>query len=152
MDTETKTYEIAYLIDTAAGEDGVLGIAGNITSKIQELNGVIEKIEEPKLRRLAYPVKKHKNAYFGWTSFSTDPAGVNDLKKRIRSDEKMVIRFLLIEIPKKVIELRKRAKIIKQRIERPHPVKFSAKEAAPQTQEKVSMEELDKKLEEILNK
>ena len=56
MDREPKTYEIAYLINADLPEDEAFGVAGKVTGFIQDVHGVVGRIEEPKKRRLTYPL------------------------------------------------------------------------------------------------
>lgn len=122
--------------------------AGKLTSLIEEAKGMIRKVEEPKKRHLAYPVKKQLSAYFGWTTFSMAPEFVPGLEKKLRGQEQF-LRFSLVE---EEIEVKKPFVL---RTMRPQPVRPRAiPREAPKagTEEKLDLEALDKKLEEILGK
>ncbi|KKU52555.1 MAG: hypothetical protein A3A28_01200 [Candidatus Sungbacteria bacterium RIFCSPLOWO2_01_FULL_47_32] len=150
METEPKNYEIAYLITPEVGEDGVFGVAGKVTSLIQDANGAVSKIEEPKKRRLAYHLGKHRFAYFGWTTFSMYPEQVEVLKKKLNFEEKSLLRFLVVFVPKRVHEYVRRTPFQK----RPDKPQGTTPAIPRETEEKERMNiaELDKKLEEILGK
>lgn len=152
MSAENKSYEIAYLISAEIPEDEVFGVAGKITSAIQDAHGLVGRIEEPKKRRLAYPIHTnghHTHAYFGWTRATMIPERLKDLEKKLKL-EKNLIRYLIVEeVKRPVYEPRFRP-------ERPRvaPLRLDEVKAfepqAPKEEDKMKLEELDKRLEEIL--
>src|SRR3990170_8619397 len=150
METEVKNYEIAYLISPAVREEDVFGVVGKITSLIQESRGLVHKIDEPKRVKLAYPIKKQTWAHFGWTAFSADGEGAQQLKKKLSRDAS-VLRYLIVSIPQKKLRDLRRPPRSRIRIERPTPVMRPATPEAEE-QEKKQIAEIDKKLEEILGK
>ena len=83
MDIEPKNYEISYLISPNVSEEQIFGVAGKITSLIQDAKGIANKIEEPKKIKLAYPVQKQRMAYFGWTTFAMLPENLEEFKKKL---------------------------------------------------------------------
>ncbi len=168
METDVKSYEIAYLINPDVPEEGVFGEAGKITGFVQDAHGLVGKIEEPKKRKLTYPVKKFKNAYFGWTTFSVAPERVGDIEKRMKA-EPAIIRYMLSEeIKHPVYEFRPRPTRPRQNdsvglaaggppIEHFEPETQLGEvkpfePAAPKEEDQTKNEELDKRLEEILGK
>lgn len=96
MDTEAIKYEIAYIISPKVAEDDVVRISGIITRIIEDLHGVVRHVHEPVKRRLAYPIEKDKNAYFGYTTFSMAPEAAKEISKKLQF-EKEVLRFLMVE-------------------------------------------------------
>ncbi len=153
MSDEVKSYEIAYLINPDVSEDEVFGQAGKITSFIQDTHGLVGRIEEPKRRRLAYPINKFREAYFGWTVFAIAPERLAEIEKRVKA-EKHVIRFLIAEEVKRPIpEFRPPRPRREPRFVRPPlgEIKPFAPQA-PKEEDKTKIEELDKRLEEILGK
>ena len=151
MDSEAKNYELAYILSTAIPEDGVLAAAGKLTAAIEEARGMVKRAETPKKRRLAYAIKKEQNGYFGWTSFGMAPAGIAALEKKIK-EEKNLLRHLIVEeeIETRIPFVRpigaRRAPAPQKSLLAPAP----APKAMPE--EKLDLEALDKKLEEILGK
>ncbi len=157
MDAEAKNYEIAYLINPDIPEDGVFGEAGKITGFIQDARGVVGRIEEPKKRELAYPIGKRSGAYFGWTTFTAAPEKIVEIEKRLKL-EKDILRFLIVEeVKRPVYEFRARPRELAGRSVRRAPVaRLDTAEAfvpqAPKEEDRAKIEELDKRLEEILGK
>src|SRR3989338_7953569 len=99
-----KNYEIAYLLSLLVPENEVATYAGKLTSLIGDQGGVVKRVEEPKARRLAYPVKKERSAYFGYTTFVMAKEAINDLKKKLAFETK-ILRFLIVEEEEKSIPM-----------------------------------------------
>ena len=153
MDSEVKNYEIAYLIHPDIVEDEVFGEAGKITSFVQEVHGLVGRIGEPKKRRLAYPIKKFRDAYFGWTKFTIAPERIAEIEKKLKLG-KNLIRYLIIEdVKRPLAEFRPRREPTLRRVlppSRPPVTPFVPE--PPKEEDRMKIEELDKKLEEILGK
>ncbi|MDO8600406.1 MAG: 30S ribosomal protein S6 [bacterium] len=152
MDSDTKNYEIAYLISPSASEDEVFGVAGKISGYIQEAHGAIKKVEEPKKIRLAYFIKKHLDAYFGWTTFSIHPDNLAVFEKKVK-EEKGIMRHLLVLHDERITHARPQPIRLKEIARAPQapavrPVTPTPKEEKPE----MDIAALDKKLEEILGK
>lgn len=151
MDPKAKNYELAYVLSSSIPEDGVLAASGKLTALIEETGAMVRRAETPKKRRLSYEIKKETNGYFGWTTFNAAPAGVAALEKKIK-ENKDLLRHLIVE------------EEIETRIPYARPLgirrvpaaqKLPASSAAADGQapeEKLDIEALDKKLEEILGK
>lgn len=153
MDIEPKNYEISYLISPNVSEEEVFSVAGKITSLIQNAKGIANKVEEPKKIKLAYPINKQRNAYFGWTTFSMLPENLEQFKKKIKLEEKSILRFLIVYLPKKVLELRNRPVYQpRPKTEKPLAPTYKPAPREAEKQEAVDITALDKKLEEILGK
>lgn len=153
MDSEVKNYEIAYLINPDVPEDEAFGVAGKITSAIQEGHGVVGRIEEPKKRKLAYAIRKFGNAYFGWTTFTIAPEHLTDVEKKIKAEPQVLRRLIVEEVKRMVPEYRPR---VGRPMRRPALPRLEEVKpfvpAAPKEEDKAKLEELDKRLEEILGK
>lgn len=142
METDARHYEIAYLISPLVSEENVFGEAGKITGFLQDTHGVLGHIEEPKKIRLSYPIKKFREAHFGWTRFFIHPKYIADLEKKLTREE-TIIRYLIVEAEEEPVVTR---------LPKPRPEPRAEKPAPPQPEEKIDIEELDKRLEEILGK
>lgn len=145
MEIGSKNYEIAYLVSPQTPEEDVFGEAGKITGFIQDAKGFVGHIEEPRKIRLAYPIKKQKEAYFGWTSFNMTPEGLGNLEKKLKL-EKAIFRYLTVIAEEEPFRPRLPRRAPSTKIVSLAP----AEGAAPE--EKINIEELDKRLEEILGK
>ncbi len=167
METAIKSYEIAYLINPDVPEEGVFGEAGKITGFVQDAHGLIGKIEEPKKRKLTYPIKKLKSAYFGWTTFSVAPERIGDIEKRVKAEPGIIRYMISEEIKHPVREFRPRPSRLPTGQAGPSggPARSDHTQpeaqlgevkpfepALPKEEDRTKNEELDKRLEEILGK
>lgn len=144
---ESKNYELSYLFPPSITEGEILIRVNKLSSLIEENKGIILATDEPKKRHLAYPVNKQKEAYFGWITFSMAPENIAGLSKGLKSQEGL-LRHLLIEkkvetIPRHILRVIP-SQPAKPRITLPKGIERQA--------EKLDLEALDKKLEEILGK
>ena len=148
MDSEAKNYELAYLLSPSLPEDEVLGYAGKLSGVIEEQKGAIRHVEPPKRRKLAYPIHKEGTAYFGWTTFAAAPAAIAQIEKKVK-EMPQILRHLTVEE-----EIETRRPIFRPL--QPRMASGTANPAAPheaeKPEEKLDLEALDKKLEEILGK
>lgn len=148
MASDTKNYEFAYLLSPSLSEEEVLSQAGKLTSLVEESKGMIRKVEEPKKRHLAYPIKKQNSAFFGWTTFSMAKEFAPALEKKLRGQEQ-ILRYMLVEEE----EITTRPFMLRTIPARPRPLQsHPIPREAPKVDEKLDLEALDKKLEEILGK
>lgn len=148
MDSETKNYELAYLLSPALPEEKILEYAGKMSGAIEEEKGIIRHMETPRKRRLAYPIKKEASAYFGWTTFAMAPAAVAQIEKKVKETPQL-LRHLIVEE-----EIETRRPMLRPLSPRPvagQPRPIIPREAE-RPEEKLDLEALDKKLEEILGK
>lgn len=151
MNPDQKNYEFAYLLRPSVPEAEVSAVVAKLAAIIQEHNGTIRRQEEPRKRQLAYPVKKERLAYFGWITFSASPEVLAGLKKKL-AGETEVLRPLLVE------EDMTKYSLPPRRTYTPRPTPSQAKLSArpglaeETPAEKLDLDELDKKLDEILGK
>lgn len=149
MDGNSKNYEVGYLLAPSMTEEEALARAGEVSSVIEAEHGMIRHLETPKKRKLAYEVKKQSTAYFGWTTFNAGSDAIARIGKKIR-EMPMVLRHMITE---EQIETRKpfiRPFAPRPMAGMPAPKAIPREEQRPD--EKLDLEALDKRLEEILGK
>ena len=151
MDEITKpfSYEIAYLLSPNIETEHVLTAAGDVTKAIESVGGTIQYVAEPKRRKLAFPIKKAEQAYFGYTDFMVPASKILLLKKGIEL-QKNILRYLVVK-PEKVSRRSKERTYARPFVKREvHPTYTKKPEA--RSEEKIDIGEIDKRLDEILNK
>ena len=151
MDSETKNYELAYMLSSSIPEEGVLTASAKLTAAIEEAHGMIKRAETPKKRRLAYTIKKEDNGYFGWTTFTMARDAIGALDKKINENLDL-LRHLIVEeeIETRIPYVRSLAPRRMAAVQKSAAVPAVPSEPIPE--EKLDLEALDKKLEEILGK
>jgi len=129
-------YELAYLISPELPEEELKSLQEKINSLIQKGAGVLNEIKLPIKKKLAYPIKKQREAFLINFNFYLEPEKLGSLEKELKS-EKKILRYLILAKPKiKIAKVRKR------------PTKVISK--IPVKEKKVGLKEIEKKLEEIL--
>lgn len=138
-------YELTYLIHPQADYK-------NIT---EETKALVEKLEckvvEPTnspfssaVKRLSYPIEHQTSTYYHTVRFENEGEAIAKLEKELKFN-KNIVRYLVVKIPKEALELKKAT-------ERVEPKKPSEPTKKSPEKDKVKIEELDKKLDEILDK
>jgi len=131
-----KLYELTYLISPELPEEELKSLQERINSLIQKEKGVLSGVKIPIKKKLAYPIKKQREAFLTDLSFYLEPDKLGSLEKELKS-EKKILRYLILARPKsKIVKVRKR------------PTKVISK--IPAKEKKVELKEIEKKLEEIL--
>ncbi|MDP3771914.1 MAG: 30S ribosomal protein S6 [bacterium] len=156
MESEPRSYELAYLLSPSIPEEEALGHTHKLNNLIEEVKGLIQHAEQPSRYRLAYRVKKERNAYFGWTAFRCEPMQIASLEKRLQTIPEL-LRFMVIQQDEHKQKLRQ-MKPFDAAIARPAMPPRTQQQTlvilreADKTDDKLDLEALDKKLEEILGK
>lgn len=134
-----NTYQLTILISPEVQEDSLNPVLGKIAEAVQKLGGIVEQQDIQKKIQLAYPIQKQREAYRAILNFAMDPKEVEAFQKLVHG-QKEVLRSLLSLAPKVKVEI-------------PTLAKASTKPARPAggpvEEEKMSIEDIDKKLEEI---
>jgi len=91
MEKEVKAYEISFLVREEEDVQVVIKHLSAISADIVN-EGPITRI------RLAYPIEKENEAYFGFIHFTADPALCSRLTNELEIDPK-VIRSLIVTPP-----------------------------------------------------
>ena len=122
-----------------------------------QIGGKVQKSSTPELKGLAYPIRKpnekFNKGFFATLCFdSQNPQKFENLREQLRLD-KALLRYLLLKTEKVAEE--KKAPIKRTIKRKPAEIKKSLPKIDTQKilppDEKAKLEEIDKKLEEILN-
>lgn len=89
-------YELGYHLSPEIPEAELTPATNKIKSLIEKLNGEV-KFGDVKKRRLAYPLQKHVESYFGFVKFILEPEKMEKLKNELKLD-KQVLRFLFLSL------------------------------------------------------
>lgn len=154
-DKDNKLYEVAYLISPAYSEEEAQSFQQSLKNHVQSLGGLIDPPTggegEIIKRRLFYPIQKMTEAYLSSFRLLLAPEKTADLKAKLNSKE--VLRSLLIQTK------RQPPRTYRQRITKitteESLTPITPKHAVPKQADvrpAANIEEIDKKLEEILGK
>ncbi len=135
-------YELSFWLKPQLEEEEVLQKISQIQRIIQEEGGYNVEASLPKLKLLAYPIKKETSGYFIYIQFEISPEKLLAVEKKLKQEQD-ILRYLIVKREKRKTSLfspvrkKKERKTISTRTE---PEKITA----------VDLQELDKKLDEIL--
>jgi small subunit ribosomal protein S6 len=138
-------YELTYIINPLLGELDLNAAAEKVRSFVNGLGGQIKKEMVGEKRKLSYPIKKQTHGFYVTAEFEIEPEKLSELEKFLKTNGD-ILRHLVINLAERKIE--KPAK----RPFRPKPAVIPSVAAPLKAEkvEKVKIEELDKKLEELL--
>jgi small subunit ribosomal protein S6 len=131
-----NNYELTYLISPELSEEEAKNIQEKTISLLQKEGGALNEVKLPIKKKLAYLIKKQREAFLCDFNFYLEPEKLGGLEKVLKS-EKKILRYLILAKPKiKITKVRKRQiKVISN---------------VPAKEKKVELKEIEKKLEEIL--
>lgn len=104
---DQKTYELGYLLSPLVAAEAVAEtVEKEIKKVLSTVKAQIKSEVVPKMRQLAYPIKKiveHKGstfaeAYFGAVVFVAEPSAVVEIEVKLKKSA-VLIRHLLITLP-----------------------------------------------------
>ncbi|MBU1176909.1 MAG: 30S ribosomal protein S6 [Patescibacteria group bacterium] len=155
---ENKLYHLTCLFDTSTNTEKINQIIEETRQIITSNEGTtLERnySSEPIKKNLAYPMKKQNEAFYWDFNFSLSPKIISKLEQTLRH-KKSIIRYIVTnrkELKKKIVKKPIDFKIIDKIEPLPDEVieKTPKKEEPKSIKEKIKIEDLDKKLEEILN-
>jgi small subunit ribosomal protein S6 len=158
-----KNYELLYILPGTLSEDEAAPLAEKVNSVLSESGATEVVINDLGKNRLAYPIKNIRYGYFRLVRFQAEPAVVEVIKGKLDLLAEVLRYFVKTYNPLKEKETRiqypvSRTEKIAAEREGHQPVKGAPTESGPVVKktkekkpaEKVSLEEIDKQLDEIL--
>jgi small subunit ribosomal protein S6 len=150
-------YELLYIISAQYTDDEVAGIKDKVTAALQKSPINILTNENLGKLKLAYPIKHARHGFYILVEFETEPSVAHALERELSLMPEM-LRHQLVSLGAKrpSDEAKKAIKMISYEepeldAEKQPPMRREAPRPAPRpVPKKVDLEELDKKLDEIL--
>jgi len=151
---ESQVYEVGFHLLPTVAEDKLEEVVSALQSLITKDGGTIISEEFPKMRPLAYDIKKRidikyvtfSNAYFGWVKFESTPELVGKVDEGFKADEN-VLRYIVIKTVRENTMEPIKAPILNKEVKEkviPTVEKPSVKKV------EVSKEELDKSIDKLV--
>lgn len=127
-------YELMYILASSVSDDQLPEVSGQIVQMVTDFGGT--DIQETQLgkKKLAYPIKKTRNGFYGVVDFTIDTTKVNTLDAKIRTQGNTIIRYLLINIDEHLERLA-RDREVQAKMNRNRPPEQVAAEARGETLE-----------------
>ncbi|MFA6027371.1 MAG: 30S ribosomal protein S6 [Patescibacteria group bacterium] len=162
----TEHYELLFIIPGSINEGDVASSKEKVLSLLNKQGAKITREEEWERRKLGYKIKQETYGYYKLYEFDAEKSIIMELNKQLRLLPE-VLRFILVKcIVKTAEDLAEEEKIKEKiRLRQAESVKKELKEVGKKEEEekkieikkeeektegKLSMEDLDKKLDEIL--
>ncbi len=140
-----KHYELLYIIPGRYTEEEMEGISGKINETVKKHSGEITLTDNLGSKKIAYPIANTQVGNYLVIEFNAEPEKIKELEGEL----KLTPEVLRCEIVLK--KLKTQAEIEEEKIRKEKMAeKAKVEEVKAEPASKVSLEELDKKLGEIL--
>lgn len=142
-----KTYELTYIISSEISSEEAGVKAKEFCSFVESKEGTMLRSENPVAKTLSYPIKKFGSGYFVVLEFKIEPEKLSDLREKLEKDDEILRHVIIIKHP---------ARIRKERRGARKPINIvTTTEATEKLDEKkpdrkIELEDIEKKLDEIL--
>jgi len=137
-------YELTYIINPLSADIDTSLAAEKVRQQIKELGGEVKKEYISEKKKLSFPIKKQSSGFYATVELEMEPEKVDELNTFLRMNNDVLRHLIINQAELRTEKVSKKPARIKSTVgETP------AAEAAPKTG-KVKIEELDKKLEELL--
>ncbi|MDX9893579.1 MAG: 30S ribosomal protein S6 [Patescibacteria group bacterium] len=145
----TNHYELLYLVAASYTEEELLPIKDNVSEIIKKFGGRITLEDSLGKKKLAYPIKTNFQGYYLIYEFDLEGAKLKELNQTIKLTNE-ILRHVIVKKPIKALSLLKttQKKIEQQKTDTIKEEK--TKKEQEQDKDKIKLEELDEKLDEIL--
>ncbi len=152
-----KKYELAYFISPEISGEEAEGLAKQISSFVEEQGGKIIKTDNPSPKTLSYPIKRQGSGFFTLVEFEIEPEKLAAIKDRLDKDTKVLRSTIVVKNPVKAMPERRTPKapsFTKAESVEETPVvqetPAQAQEEEKKTEKKIELNDIEKKLDEIL--
>lgn len=156
-----KHYELLYLVSAQTPENELENITTEVGGWFRTAGAAVTKQESWGRRKLAYPIRHEKYGYYGLLEFDAPSDALAKLNKQFNL-QRQILRHLIVD--KKPISAKEL--LLQEDARRRAQTRLAREEAAKQTHptdrgkgtdagakkdSKISLDDLDKKLDELLD-
>ena len=155
MNEEQRNYEITFILSPNLKEEEINSLEEEIKKAINNLNGVLKKQDRTEKKKFAYPIKKFEFGYYLSINFLLGPEKLQDLMPIFKHNES-ILRLMIASIEQPTVRQKEAPKKKKIKTESAKIKELTTSASAKITTDKKSaeskpkLEDIDKKLEEIL--
>ena len=136
---ETDQYLVTYLLPQMGNEE-LTSAHSELVKTLEDNKARVVQSRMPTMRQLAFAIKKQKSAFMGEVEFWADPSVISTITIALKQNETL-LRYL---ITKKVAVTQRLMQKPRRKIE------TSEGKEEESIKEKISIEDIDKRLEEII--
>jgi len=151
MEQKNNNYELSFWFSSRLNEEEIEKKFDNLLKQLEKLGALIIFSQSPQLKQLAYSVKKERNAYFGYIQFELSKNSLVHLEEDLKLNDD-IIRFMVLSVKPKEKQKAPSITFRKPAFKEQKSKTQEESKKEPQKEKVISLEELDKKLNEILEK
>jgi small subunit ribosomal protein S6 len=100
-DQNRAMYELMYVVNTVLNDDQIDEICDRVAGYIRDNDGEVIEEERWGSRRLAYPIEKKRNGYYGLVYFRSGPDFIARLDRALRINDD-ILRHLVLRYDAKM--------------------------------------------------
>lgn len=89
-------YEMMFIVKSQGEEKAVKGVFADVEKILKDNNAKISESKDLGLKKLAYPIKKEINGYYGLITFEVAKEAITEIKRKISINES-VLRHLIVK-------------------------------------------------------
>ena len=89
-------YEMMFIVKSQGEEKDVKGVFSAIEKILKDNKAKISESKDLGLKKLAYPIKKEINGYYGLINFEVEKDAIAEIKRKISINES-VLRHLIVK-------------------------------------------------------
>ncbi len=149
MDQANRTYEIMYFVPITAETEEIKQIKAKVNEILSNHQATIITEEEIGKRKLAYMIKRARHGYYVLTTFNALPESISQINHQIELMPEVLRHRIVIKPQNTQSTQVQNSQSADHTEEKPAPAK--PKENKITETDKVNIEELDKKIDELLN-
>lgn len=94
-DQNRAMYELMYVVNSVINDDQIGDICDRVVAYIRDNNGDIVEEDRWGSRRLAYPIEKKRNGYYGLVYFRAEPELIARLDRALRINDDILRHMVL---------------------------------------------------------
>ena len=93
-----REYEIVLVVSPKGGDDGFTATVERISQFIKDQGGEVTKVDAWGMRKLAYPINRHMEAFYAVTEFKLEPTAVSALEEEVGRAEEILRHIVARQI------------------------------------------------------
>jgi small subunit ribosomal protein S6 len=129
--SETRQYELVYVVSPETDEDGVAGLHAQIAEIVEKQEGQIEKTDNWGRRQMAYEINRHREGTYVLELINGPGELVRELDRRLRVND-TVLRHLIVRVDEDLRKARRARENRQSRVQRRRAARgLTAPETAP---------------------
>lgn len=137
-------YELTYIISLLSAEGETASLAEKVRAQIKELGGEAKKEYISEKKKLAFQIKKQSQGFYATVVFEMEPEKIDELNTFLRMNNDILRHIIINQAERRTEKVSKKPTRIKS-IDSEAIIGGSKAKTS-----KIKIEELDKKLEELL--